>query len=219
MSLRIKKKVFLTIDDGPSANTLKILDILKTNNVSATFFIIGQKAEENPGIIKELYDSGMCIASHSYSHDYKIYKSTNTYLQDLIKCIKVIVRFTGEYPVPVTRFPGGSYNYLYGKETMLEIKRELRNRGISYVDWNVSSADAASGIVPSEIIRSNIINQCKNWNVSVVLMHDSPGKKTTVEALPEVIKELKSKGYEFKTFKNISSSEREEMINLKIMNR
>lgn len=213
------KKIFLTFDDGPSQNTLKILEILKENKVSATFFIIGKKAEENPEIIKKLHESGMCIASHSYSHDYKIYKSRDSYFEDLFKCDEIIYKLTGQLSVPVIRFPAGSYNSLYGKEKMTEIKNQLKSRGINYVDWNVSSADTASTSVPKDIIKGNIVNQCKLWRVSVALMHDAADKNTTVEALPEIISDLKEKGYEFKTFKDMSPGEKQEMIKLNIMNR
>jgi peptidoglycan-N-acetylglucosamine deacetylase len=214
-----RKKVFLTFDDGPSQNTLKILNILKENNVRGTFFIIGKMAEANPDLIKKLHESGMCVASHSYSHDYKIYKSANSYFDDLFKCDEIIYRITGSYSVPFIRFPAGSYNTLYGKAVMMEIKSQLKSRGINYVDWNVSSADTASESVPKDIIKSNIVNQCSLWDVSVALMHDAAGKKTTVEALPEIISALKAKGYEFKTFRDISPREKQEMIRLSIMNR
>jgi peptidoglycan/xylan/chitin deacetylase (PgdA/CDA1 family) len=213
------KKIFLTFDDGPSQNTLKILEILKENKVTATFFIIGKKAEENPEIIKKLHESGMCIASHSYSHDYKIYKSRDSYFEDLFKCDEIIHKLTGQFSVPVIRFPAGSYNSLYGKDKMTDIKNQLKIRGINYVDWNVSSADTASVSVPKDIIKGNIVNQCKLWRVSIALMHDAAEKNTTVEALPEIIASLKEKGYEFKTFNDMSPGEKQEMIKLNIMNR
>ncbi|EET85005.1 polysaccharide deacetylase [Clostridium carboxidivorans P7] len=86
------KEVFLTFDDGPCINnTRKILSILKDNNVKASFFIVGIKANENPQILKEISDSGMCVGVHTYSHDYKkIYRNLNTYLDDYDACYNVI---------------------------------------------------------------------------------------------------------------------------------
>jgi len=62
----------LTFDDGPTTSvTPKILDILKEENVKATFFVIGKSAEEHPEIVKRAYDEGHYIANHGYSHNYK----------------------------------------------------------------------------------------------------------------------------------------------------
>ena len=59
----------LTFDDGPDPdNTLKILDILKVNNIGAVFFVIGEKAERNPRIIERIIDEGHTLGNHSYSH-------------------------------------------------------------------------------------------------------------------------------------------------------
>lgn len=214
------KEVFLTFDDGPSTtNTLKVLNILKENGVTATFFIVGRNAEENPDIVRELYNSGMCVAAHSYSHDYKIYKSKAAYMEDLNKCILTIRDITGHYPVPFIRLPGGSDNYSYGKSGMKTIQKEINNSGISYVDWNVSSADAAIYTVPSEKIISNITGQCRAWRYAVVLMHDAHGKATTVAALPQVIRNLKAQGFVFKNFYELTEDEKSEFEKLRVINR
>ena len=69
------KRVFLTFDDGPTkSKTEPILDILKKENVKASFFVLGSRAEYNPEIIRREYNEGHFIANHGYSHDYdKIY--------------------------------------------------------------------------------------------------------------------------------------------------
>lgn len=215
-----QKEIFLTIDDGPSINnTPKIIDILNENGVKATFFVIGKNAEKSPEMLKKLNDNGMCIIAHSYTHDYKIYKSIQTYMEDLDKCNQVIKNTIGIEPLPFTRFPGGSDNRVSNLQTMSSIRQAVKARGIYYVDWNVSSADAAPGHVTAQQIENNMISQCKERKFVVSLMHDAPDKATTAEALPYVIKNLKEQGFMFRTFKDITPTEIKEMENLKVIYR
>lgn len=214
------KEVFLTFDDGPSRNnTPKILEILKKNNVKGTFFVVGKNAEQNPDIIKALYDNGMSIVAHSHTHDYSIYRDANTYMMDLNKCNEVIRTIINDEPLPFIRFPGGSSNRMGSTMEMKKIRMSLREKELSYVDWNVSSADAARPTVAMSIIKENVISQCRNLDFAVVLMHDSSVKTTTVEALPHIINYLKDQGYVFRTFKDITAKEYDEMVRRGIVNR
>jgi peptidoglycan/xylan/chitin deacetylase (PgdA/CDA1 family) len=217
--IKYKKGVFLTFDDGPSKNTLKILNILKENNIKATFFVIGRSAELNPEVISKLKENGMCILSHSYSHDYGIYKGLDSYKEDLNMCNNTLSSLLQEQVLPIIRFPGGSTNSIWSKDIKWKVKDYLMRNNIRYIDWNVSSADAAQVIVPMDNIKDNVINQCKNKKLAVVLMHDAPVKVTTVEALPQIIKELKKNGNVFRSFDDLSKAEEEELLKLKIMDR
>lgn len=214
------REVFLTFDDGPStANTRKILEVLKKYDVKATFFVIGKYAEQYPDIIKKIKEEGMCIAPHTYSHDYKIYRSEDTYFEDYEACCNAIMRLTGSEIIPYLRLPGGSAVQVSNKAVLKNIKTKLNNNKIKYVDWNVSSADAAMETVPTALIKNNVIIQCRGKKFVVILMHDSNTKTTTVEALPEVIEYLKSNGYAFKTFDDVTISEERQMNRLQIINR
>ena len=66
-----KKVVYLTFDDGPSKNTPKILDILKENDVHATFFVICPYIEAHNALIKRAYDEGNAIGNHTHNHEFK----------------------------------------------------------------------------------------------------------------------------------------------------
>lgn len=214
------KEVFLTFDDGPSSNnTLAILQILKSNNVKATFFVIGSRVQQYPQIIKELDKNDMCIMPHSYTHEYSIYKSVSSYFQDLEACSSSIEKVIGVKEQLYTRLPGGSDNQVSNRVQMQKIRNALKEKYIYYVDWNVSSADAASERVPMERIKENVINQCKGKRLAVVLMHDSYPKTTSVEALPYIIKYLKSEGFEFRTFDDVTPAEEKFMIKEGIINR
>ena len=219
-SKKTVKKVYLTFDDGPSINTLRILDILNNNNVRGTFFVIGERARYRQDVIKKLNRSGMCIGVHCYTHNYKnIYSSVSTYFEDLNNCSKIIKNITGKAPISYIRIPGGSDNLVSGKTKMSDITKAIKASGLKYVDWNVSSLDASGENIPKDKIVKNVINECKNNNHVVILMHDSPAKKSTVEALPEIVNYLKREGYVFKTFENITYEEEKILIKKRVINR
>jgi peptidoglycan/xylan/chitin deacetylase (PgdA/CDA1 family) len=212
------KEVYLTFDDGPTKkNTTVVLDILRENNVKASFFVIGDLAEKNQDLIKRMQEDGMTILPHSYSHEYAIYKSESSYFQDLEKCISVIKGITGKELPPFIRMPGGSDNLVGPREVLKRIRKSLRDQDIRYVDWNVSSLDASSNVVDKDIIVSSVINKCKTTNLAVVLMHDANSKSTTAEALPEIIKFLKENGFVFRTFEDLTEEEESAMIKRKII--
>lgn len=217
-----QKVVFLTFDDGPSKNnTPKILDILNEKNVKATFFVIGYKAEVNKDIIKNLKQSGMSVFPHSYTHDYKtIYNNTDSFLCDLNKCIESIQDATDEeISLLFLRFPGGSDNLVCNGDTLKQIKEKVKDEGFSYIDWNISSEDATATTVSKDKILNSVRNGAKDIRYGVVLMHDAETKVTTVEALPQIIDDFKSKGYKFKTFDQITKYDIERLKQNKVINR
>ena len=81
------KRAFLTFDDGPSSVTPTILDILKQENIKATFFVLGSRVDAMPDMVKRIYDEGHYIANHGYSHQYQsIYQSPQTVLDEYNNC-------------------------------------------------------------------------------------------------------------------------------------
>lgn len=215
------KEVYLTFDDGPSVNnTRKILKILNDNNVKATFFVVGIKSEENPEILKDISNNGMSIGIHTYSHDYKkVYKNLNSYLKDYENCKISINKITGKNPINCVRLPGGSTNRATSKDNLKHITSALNKLGVNYIDWNVCSGDADSHVVAIEKIKKNVMTQCKDKKFAVILMHDTYYKYFTVEALPDVIKYLKSEGFVFRTLEDLTEEEKNEMIKEGIMNK
>lgn len=105
------KRAFLTFDDGPSINTKCILDILKENNIKATFFVLGRQVEEFPETTNRIYNEGHYIANHGYSHQYSnIYQSQEHILNEYNQCNQIVANTIGvaEYNSHLFRFPGGS---------------------------------------------------------------------------------------------------------------
>jgi len=145
-------------------------------------------------------EEGHSIGVHSASHKYKeIYRSVDAYLSDFTECYDYIYNATGFSPT-IFRFPGGSVNN-YNSATCKDIAQEMARRGFIYFDWNVESNDSSSN-QSADTIYSNVINGCKGKNRAVVIMHDSIGKKTTVQALERIIAKLKEDGWNFAALTN-----------------
>lgn len=190
-----EKIAYLTFDDGPSALTPKVLDLLKQYNAKATFFVVCKNNEEYAEYLSDIVEGGHTLALHSYSHDYnQIYASSDAFLSDYEKVFDWVVENTG-YTPSLFRFPGGSNN---GSSYVVnDIIAEMQRRGFTYFDWNVSSGDG-SNLTTTENIIDNICDNIKYAEQPVVLMHDGTGKNATLAALPTVLKTLSEAGYEFR---------------------
>lgn len=193
------KRVFLTFDDGPSKSvTIPILDILKENNIKATFFTLGSNVNRYPEIVKRAYQEGHYIANHSYTHSYKnLYKSPEKVLEEYNKTEKAIRKAIGveNYNSRLFRFPGGSVGGKYDKNKK-EAVELLNKNNIAHLDWNALTADAA-GITDNNEMLKYLEKTIGNKKSVVILMHDTGSKKGTYEILPKLIKMLKEKGYKF----------------------
>ena len=189
------KVVYLTFDDGPGPYTQKLLDILDKYGVKATFFVTGQRLGYKD-MIGEAYRRGHTIALHTYSHQYSIYTSEETYYADLKKIEDLCVAQTGIKPT-IVRFPGGTSNGVskqYCKGIMTALSKSLGYHGYLYSDWNVSSGDAGGAKTKDEVA-NNVINGMKKCNVSIVLQHDSVG--FSVDAVETIIAWGLANGYTF----------------------
>ena len=199
------KRVFLTFDDGPSTTvTPEILRILDEYNVKATFFVLGSRAELNSDLLKEEYNKGHFIANHGYSHKYSsIYAYVDNVLEEYRNTENIIRNALElpEYYSNVFRFPGGLPG---GKSANLkkEAAAMLEKNNVAHLDWNCLSRDA-EGSFDKDTLVQNVINTSQDKNSVVVLMHDAGNKKTTYEALPEIIEYFKNNGYVFENLYNI----------------
>jgi len=204
-TLEGEKSVFLTFDDGPTqAVTPYILDLLKQENIKATFFVLGNRAKVNPELIRREFEEGHYIANHGHTHIYsKIYRNSQTVLDEYNYTESCIQEALGNpnYHSKVFRFPGGS-NGGYYKNLKAQAKTYLRQNGIVSLDWNCLSRDA-EGARTKEALLQSIIDTSKDKQNLVILMHDSADKILTYETLPDVIKYLRDNGYKFKTLYDI----------------
>lgn len=187
------KKVYLTFDDGPSGNTNRILDILKEYDVKATFFVVGKTDETSIKAYQRIVEEGHTLAMHSYSHKYaEMYESMDSFAQDLDKLQEYLYQLTGIWS-RYYRFPGGSSNTV-SKVDMQQLINYLGENDITYFDWNIASGDAVSGQLSADMIINNCISGIDGKNECMILMHDASEKNSTVDALPQIIKQIKSRG-------------------------
>lgn len=212
--------VYLTFDDGPSPNNCeKILDILKENDVKATFFVVGtwldpenrNYSEKSVKMLKRMADEGHTIGIHAYNHDYTaIYKSVDAFFNDFDKVEKLITDITGKKP-SVMRFPSGSITakgfckkYSGSEDTFPTITAKLKERGYMIVDWNMDSNDwrhgqTADGIKSVATKFAIDIQQNHPKAAVLSLMHE---KDLSVSVLPDVIKIFKKYNYTFMPVQN-----------------
>ena len=190
-----QKRVYLTFDDGPSIYTGQILDILKANDIKATFFVIAREDESYWPYYTRILEEGHTLGMHSYTHDYnQVYASLDSFETDVNSLSQFLYDRTGEYPT-IYRFPGGSSNTVCNVP-MEECIAYLNEQGITYYDWNALNGDAVSSELPPEKLVENIMNSVRQNNTSIVLMHDMQSRHTTVESLQPLIDTLKDEGYE-----------------------
>ncbi len=184
-----KKEVALTIDDGPSPKTTeKILKILKDNGIRATFFVIGKNAERFPELLKEIAAQGNEIGNHSYSHPNSLLLSPSKLRNELAKTDKIIRKITGKKPI-FFRPPSGNFGYNLSF-IAASLKYTMVLWWIDTYDWKEPGKEKVMKIIKNHLT-----------NGAIILMHEN--HKTTIEALPEVIKYIKSKGYKFVTLSQL----------------
>lgn len=189
-----KGKVYLTFDDGPGPYTDELLDVLAEYNIKATFFVIGRKDEHSLEMYKRIVEEGHTLAMHSYTHQYgKIYSSIKEFKEDLNRLSDLLYETTGVRP-EYFRFPGGSSNQVSALP-MTDFIAYLNKKNIVYFDWNVINGDATGKDLTVKQMINNVMSGVRKNNNSMVLMHDSVSKDTTVKSLPELIKKLQEEEY------------------------
>ena len=185
------RKVYLTFDDGPSIYTEELLDILAQYDVKATFFVTGKGKEGYGDTYRRIVEEGHTLGMHSYSHEYSnIYESLENFEQDFGELQNFLYNETGIIS-RYYRFPGGSSNQVSSVD-IHEMTDYLDAMDITYFDWNISAGDANSNPVSSEEIVNRVMDALPSHQVAVVLMHDAANKRSTVDALPELIEKIQA---------------------------
>ena len=178
-----KKEIAISFDDGPAENyTKEILAILKTEQVKATFFCIGNRITGNENILKQIDAAGHIIGNHSFSHHFWFDMYSAKKMQENLKQMDIeMERVTGLRP-KLFRPPYGVTNP--------NLAKAIKNGGYTPVGWSVRSMDTV--IKDEKKLLPKINAGIKPG--AVFLFHDT--SKTTVNILPEFIQEVKKRGYE-----------------------
>lgn len=201
------KVVYLTFDDGPSETvTPKILDVLKAENVHATFFVLGKSidsSEENKELLKRTFSEGNAIGIHSYSHNYNYLYPNRTvnvdnFKSEVDKTNESLKNVLGDkFSTKAIRLPGGHMTWK-GTEPL---DSYFKQEGYSYIDWNALSKDAEGEKKDAEQLVQQVIETSGSKQKVVLLMHDTYGKEETAKSLPDIIHYFKDNGYEFRVIR------------------
>jgi peptidoglycan-N-acetylglucosamine deacetylase len=182
--------IAMTFDDGPSATlTPKLLDLLATHHIKATFFVIGENVAEYPEIVARAAREGHEIANHSWSHPNLGKMSDESVRRQLRQTDDAIKNATGKRPT-LMRPP-------YGSITARE-KRWIHDEfGYDIILWDVDPYDWKRP--GPAVVRTRIVKETRPG--SIVLSHDiHPG---TIEAMPSTFEELEAKGFKFVTISEL----------------
>lgn len=190
-----KRQIALTFDDAPDTlYTPRVLDILKKNNVKATFFIVGSRAEQHPDIVKRIAREGHVIGNHSYGHALLKKLPQEKFIEEIEHTQKVLAPLAG-YTPRLVRPPYGAVND--------DELAWLKEQGYLTVNWNVDPEDW-KGTAGSEVLRRSIQGAGPG---SIILMHSATGQggslQGTIDALPGMIEALRGKGFELVTLPDL----------------
>jgi peptidoglycan/xylan/chitin deacetylase (PgdA/CDA1 family) len=175
------KSVALTFDDGPiPGRTEKILDVLKSHDVSAAFFCIGSRVAEHPGLAKRIHEAGHLLGNHSYWHGFTFdLQTANSIGRELRDTDDVIQKTIGLKP-NFFRPPYGVTNPMVAKA--------VRKGGYKTIGWTVRSYDIL--IKDSAVLMNSVTRSLKAGDV--ILFHDK--SNTTLEILPAFLEHVSKLG-------------------------
>jgi peptidoglycan/xylan/chitin deacetylase (PgdA/CDA1 family) len=188
-------KIALTFDAGASpVPTPAILDALRSAGVHVTFFLTGKWCERNEGLVRRIRAEGHEIGNHTYSHKDLRKLSDEEIEQELRQTNDIVARITGSGCDPYFRPPYG------GRDK--RVLKVAADAGYNTVYWAVDSWDAFKKGITADEIRSRVLDRAEGGDV--VLLHC--GSQPTAEALPGLIRELKSRGCEIVTISELLRS-------------
>ncbi len=181
------KAVALTFDDGPNPGyTERVLDVLKSKHVHATFFVVGRMANAYPDLVKRELKEGNLVGDHSWSHPMLAHRSDAS-ARDELQHTRDLLRKLGA-TVTVFRPPYGSYT-----RSTVSIASSL---GLRTVVWSADPSDYRRPPVGTIVAR--VMSQVRPG--TIILMHDGGGDRSnTIAALPIIIDNLRKQGYSFET--------------------
>jgi len=180
-----QRAVWLTIDDGPDPfDTPKILGLLQEFNATATFFLIGQRAEQHPELVQAIREAGHEVGCHTYSHPTRWFWSMGA-TGVAAEIDRGLATLGGD--TTLFRSPVGIKNFF--------LRRILRERGLEYLGWSVRSGDGLRKNLDAitGTVRRRIFPGC------IILMHEGPGVApgVRVAAIRRVLDEATAQGYRF----------------------
>lgn len=183
------KLIALTFDDGPWATTTsQVLDVLKKNNVKATFFVVGRQVQQHPQLLKQVVAGGHALGNHSWSHQYHFYNESAA-ARELDDTASLVYKISG-IKTFLFRPPGGMLNN--------GLAAYAQNKKHAVIMWSADSRDWRYRRNSTQALIDSVLEEAKPGGI--VLLHDGGGDRSnTVQALPQLIAQLKKRGYKFVT--------------------
>lgn len=179
-----KKQIAISFDAAwGNDDTQQLIDILAEYKVPATFFVVGAWVDKYPESVKALSDAGHQIQNHSNTHPHMPQLSVEQIRDEVNSCNQKIEKITGKCPT-LLRPPYGDYN-----NPVIETLTEMN---MNVIQWDVDSLDWKDSATPDSICK-RVTSKVSNG--SIVLFHNDADH--TPAALPNILKELQSEGYEF----------------------
>jgi peptidoglycan/xylan/chitin deacetylase (PgdA/CDA1 family) len=187
----LQRQIALTFDDGPNEPyTSELLDLLKREQVKATFFVVGKSAEANPEVVRRIVADGHVVGNHSYNHHFREYLLDPSFAKQIDRGQGAIQRSTGKSPV-LYRSP-----WLFRHPWLL---RTVKRQGMV----PVSGVFGCSREMFQPRARSIVKAALKRAKPGVIMiLHDGyngrpASRAETVRAVDLLIDELRQRGYEF----------------------
>ncbi|MES2625737.1 MAG: polysaccharide deacetylase family protein [Pseudomonadota bacterium] len=157
---RNSNSIYLTFDDGPSPEvTPRLLDLLKSKNAKATFFLVGTNVEAYPELVAQIIANGHSIGNHSYDHKRFHELALQKQLDQITTTNKLIETITGS-ECKLFRAPGGRLS--------LNLFASLIKLGITSVHWSKDSMDWQNSCEQA----ISYLNKAPIKNKDIVLLHD-----------------------------------------------
>ncbi|TMR92199.1 polysaccharide deacetylase family protein [Nonomuraea basaltis] len=187
------KCVALTFDDGPGPRTGRLLDLLVEGRARATFFAVGNGAVAQPELLRRMSADGHLIGNHSWAHRDLSKQPTSKITDSLARTADAVAAAIGQAPTLV-RPPYGAVSQ--------DLRNVARDMGYSLVTWNVDTEDQRDGTAAD--IANTVVRKAHPG--AIIRMHDTD--RETVDAVPDILKRLRGKGYSFVTVPELYGSAR-----------
>ena len=185
-----EKVVALTFDDGPTPDkTNQILQILAEEQIPATFFLIGQEVQQHPQLVRQILAAGHQVGNHSFSHQRMIFKSP-AFVAGEIEQTDKLLRDSGVDGIIYFRPP-------YGKKLLVLPWYLMKHHRVS-VTWDVAPENFPKIAKDPQALVDYTVQQTKPGSIILLhVMYDS--RQATMQAVPQIIRQLKAQGYRFVT--------------------
>lgn len=176
-----EKCVALTFDDGPGPDTPKLLDTLKAENVPATFLLVGQAVATYPDTVAREFKEGHSLGVHTWNHPQLTKLPDDKIVSEINSTADAIKKAAPDAQITFTRPPYGAFN-----PRVISVLKSLNHAAVI---WDVDTLDWKHRD-PNAVL-AQVQQQTKPG--SIILMHDI--HPTSVQAVPEIIKYLRSQGF------------------------